>query len=89
TTWFYLLCIVSAGLLIYGFIKRRERQLRLEKTILENKVEERTIELKIEKQKVEEAHKDIKDSINYAKKIQEAQMPTEKYIEKKLKDLKK
>ena len=42
-----------------------------------------------EKQKVDTAHKDIKDSINYAKRIQVAHMPTDKYIEKKLKDLKK
>jgi two-component system sensor histidine kinase ChiS len=89
TTWFYILCIVLIGLIIYGYIKRRESQLREEKAILEKKVEERTAELSIEKQKVEEAHKDIKDSINYAKRIQLAHMPTDKYIEKKLKDLKK
>jgi streptogramin lyase len=89
TVWFYILCIVGAGLLIYGYIKRREHQLREEKAILENKVKERTNELEIEKLKVEEAHKDIKDSINYAKRIQQAQMPTEKYFEKKLKELKK
>lgn len=89
TTWFYVLCVLAAGLIIYGYIKRRESQLRLEKTVLENKVKERTNELEIEKLKVEEAHKDIKDSINYAKRIQQAQMPTDKYIDKKLKDLKK
>jgi ligand-binding sensor domain-containing protein len=89
TTWFYILCIVAAGLLIYTYIKRREKKLLKEKALLEQKVEERTAELQIEKLKVEEAHKDIKDSINYAKRIQQAQMPTEKYIEKKLKDLKK
>lgn len=89
TTWFYVLCILAAGLLIYAYIKRREKQLLKEKAILEQKVEERTAELQIEKQKVEEAHKDIKDSINYAKRIQQAQMPTDKYIDKKLKDLKK
>lgn len=89
TTWFYILCIVLGALLIYAYIKRREQKLVKEKAILEQKVEERTAELQIEKQKVEEAHKDIKDSINYAKRIQQAQMPTEKYIEKKIKDLKK
>lgn len=89
TTWFYVLCIIAIGLIIYGYIKRRERKLQEEKAILETKVKERTAELEIEKQKVEEAHKDIKDSINYAKRIQQAQMPTEKYIEKKIKDLKK
>lgn len=89
TTWFYILCVVVAGLTIYTYIKRREKKLKDEKAILENKVKERTVELEIEKQKVEEAHKDMKDSINYAKRIQEAQMPTEKYIDKKLKDLNK
>jgi ligand-binding sensor domain-containing protein/serine phosphatase RsbU (regulator of sigma subunit) len=86
TTWFYLICALSALLIIYGYIKFRERQLRHEKMILENKVEERTTELKIEKQKVETAHKDIKDSINYAKKIQEAILPEEEEIRSHLKD---
>jgi serine phosphatase RsbU (regulator of sigma subunit) len=34
---------------------------------------------------IEEKNKNITDSINYAKRIQQSLLPTEKYIEKKLK----
>jgi ligand-binding sensor domain-containing protein/serine phosphatase RsbU (regulator of sigma subunit) len=86
TTWFYVLCVLTIVLIIYSYIKWRERKLQEEKAALENKVEARTTELKIEKQKVEAAHKDIKDSINYAKKIQEAILPEEEEIRKHLKE---
>lgn len=36
---------------------------------------------------VEEKQKEILDSIHYAKRIQRSLLPTEKYIEKKLKEL--
>lgn len=37
---------------------------------------------------VEEKQKEILDSIRYAKRIQQSLLPTEKYIDKKLKELK-
>ncbi len=77
TNWFYALCIISVAASIYFYIKYREKKLMQEKAILEKKVEERTEELNEEKLKVEEAHKDIKDSIYYAQKIQSAIIPTE------------
>ncbi|MGZ3931617.1 MAG: two-component regulator propeller domain-containing protein [Bacteroidia bacterium] len=86
TTWFYLLCGLCGILLIYAFIKYRENKLRIEKALLEKKVEERTEELHHEKKKVEEAHQDIKDSILYAKKIQSAIIPTDEDFKKLLPD---
>ncbi|CAN5492466.1 hypothetical protein BH10BAC1_BH10BAC1_06030 [soil metagenome] len=41
-----------------------------------------------QKQEVEEKQKEIIDSINYAKRIQQSQLPTEKYINKSLNRLK-
>ena len=76
TKWFYALCIILGCLSIYAFIKYREKKLVAEKILLERKVEERTEELNQEKLKVEEAHKDIKDSIQYAQKIQSAIIPS-------------
>jgi len=84
TTWFYLLCIFTGGFSIYAFIKQREKQLIKDKTTLETKVKERTEELNVEKVKVEEAHKDIKDSIQYAQKIQSAVLPSEEDFKKLL-----
>ena len=42
-----------------------------------------------QKQLIEEKQKDIIDSINYAKRIQQSQLPTEKYINKNLKRMQK
>jgi serine phosphatase RsbU (regulator of sigma subunit) len=86
TIWFYTLCILLIIVMIYLYIKNREKKLIKEKQILEEKVEERTTELKEEKFKVELAHKDIKDSINYAKRIQEAILPLRDTISKHLND---
>lgn len=85
TKWFYALIILVLIGLIYAYIKWREQKLQKEKAVLESKVEERTLELKEEKQKVEEAHKEIKDSINYAKRIQEAILPLKDNIDQYLK----
>ncbi len=84
TKWFYTLCIITLILLVYSFIKFRERKLTKEKVVLESKVNLRTHQLKEEKEKVEEANKEIKDSINYAQKIQHAIMPTEEDFKKTL-----
>lgn len=86
TNWFYGLCFV---LLISGtwlFIRQRERNLRKEKEVLESRVEERTAELKDEKEKVQSAHKDIRDSINYAKRIQDSILPSDTELKTLLPD---
>jgi ligand-binding sensor domain-containing protein/serine phosphatase RsbU (regulator of sigma subunit) len=78
----YILYVLSISIFIWLYIRHREQKLIEEKRILEKKVQERTVE--IEKQKeslalqnkiIEEKNKDITDSIQYAKKIQEAILP--------------
>ncbi|HTL81242.1 MAG TPA: SpoIIE family protein phosphatase, partial [Bacteroidia bacterium] len=86
TKWFYTLCGLTLILSIWLFIRRRERILRKEKEILETKVSERTFELQQEKEKVTAAHKDIKDSINYAQRIQYALLAHEELLKQQLKD---
>jgi ligand-binding sensor domain-containing protein/serine phosphatase RsbU (regulator of sigma subunit) len=81
TKWFYALCLIFILIVIYSYIRSREQKLLKEKIVLKQKVEERTQELTREKLKVEIAHKDIKDSINYAKRIQEAILPLNEEIE--------
>ncbi|MEW6468628.1 MAG: two-component regulator propeller domain-containing protein [Bacteroidota bacterium] len=75
TKWFYFLCAATLLLLAYSYIKWREQKLVREKAVLEKAVHDRTLELRHEKEKVEEAHKSITDSINYARKIQTAILP--------------
>ncbi len=75
------------------YVKWREQKLKEEKDILEKKVEERTIEVKkektiVEQQKflIEEKHKEIKDSINYAERIQRALLASSKLLSENLKE---
>ena len=84
TKWFYAVCIVFIICCVYIYIKYREKKLRAEKLVLENKVEIRTRELKEEKIKVEEAHKEITDSIHYAKRIQRALLASDVLLKKNL-----
>lgn len=92
--WWMYVTYLSAGLLFIGlFIRWRERNLQMEKVILENKVELRTKELE-EKNKIVEEQKEIvleknlkiTDSINYAKRIQHAILPSEELIRSYLPD---
>ena len=53
---------------------------------LEEKVEERTIEVVKQKEIIEETNKHITDSIKYAKRIQEAFLPTENMVNVLLKN---
>ncbi|MBL4592194.1 MAG: SpoIIE family protein phosphatase [Flavobacteriales bacterium] len=74
--WFLILCAILLVLAIVGFIKIRERSLVKEKAILEEKVEERTEEVVQQSKELERKNKDIIDSITYAKRIQDAILPT-------------
>jgi ligand-binding sensor domain-containing protein/serine phosphatase RsbU (regulator of sigma subunit) len=86
TWWFISLCLIFGAISIYLFIQYRTQKLIKEKEILEAKVEERTHELKESNLKLEHAYTDIKDSINYAEKIQRAILPMDDLIKKYLPD---
>ena len=86
TMWFYALCFITALLLVFFFIKSREKKLQKEKLVLENKVDQRTSELKEAFSQIEEKNKEITDSINYASKIQAALLPSHTDIELLTKD---
>jgi len=99
TTWFYITVVLFVLILGYTIIVVRTRNLKKAQIVLTSKVEERTKELREEKEKVESvnieladqkkvievANKNITDSINYAKKIQEALLPKAAKLEE-LKD---
>lgn len=95
TTWFYTLSVIGVLLIGYVIIVVRTQKLKSAKIELEEKVSERTKELRSEKEKVEMANselaeqkkvvevvnKNLTDSINYAKKIQEAILPNPSKLE--------
>lgn len=78
TTWFYVIAGLSSIASIVGFIRYRTNIIKKENKILENKVSERTKELA-------EKNRDITSSIQYAKRIQEAILPSKELIFSKLK----
>lgn len=70
TTAFYLIILAVALILIILVARFREIQLRKEKSILEEKVRERTREIQAQKE-------EITSSIEYASRIQMAMLPVE------------
>jgi serine phosphatase RsbU (regulator of sigma subunit) len=60
--------------------QKNEKLIREQNSTLEQKVKERTYELNEQKLVVEEKNKEITDSINYAKRIQEAILPSQKLL---------
>ncbi len=89
TKVFYVLVVILLIIIIYSIMYFRTRNLKKTQQLLTIQVDERTKELREEKDKVEEqkkvievANKNITDSINYAKRIQEAILPkTDKLAE--------
>ncbi|MBL4654994.1 MAG: SpoIIE family protein phosphatase [Bacteroidia bacterium] len=94
TLWAYIsYLIVSAGI-IYIILQLYLRKLRAENARLERIVDERTKEIRKQKdqiekknvdlgeayKEIEEKNKDITDSINYAQKIQEAILPDHEFL---------
>ncbi|MCK9206301.1 MAG: SpoIIE family protein phosphatase [Salinivirgaceae bacterium] len=88
TTFAYIIYILLTASGIWMFIVIRERNLKEEKRILEQKVRERTAEiaakneeLATQNEKIAEQNKNITDSIQYARRIQAAILPPTEQIE--------
>lgn len=88
---------IGFGALIIGafflFFRVRTAALRRRQLVLENKVDEATVEIKNQKQEaehqrdlVEEKNKEIMDSITYAKRLQTAILPPQKLVKEWLND---
>ncbi|MEN8230761.1 MAG: two-component regulator propeller domain-containing protein, partial [Bacteroidota bacterium] len=75
-TWYFILAsIFVVGLAIFTYIMIRERALKRENSILEEKVRDRTAIVTAQKEELSQKNKDITDSIRYAKRIQFAILP--------------
>ena len=68
----YISYILFVIVVIYSFIKIRERNLIVERNRLEKKVTERTQEIEYQKALIEKKNRDITSSISYASRIQNA-----------------
>jgi serine phosphatase RsbU (regulator of sigma subunit) len=75
TLWFYIACAIGFALVLFFFIRYRERKLRKEKEYLEQVVKERTAEVVAQKEHIEAQKEEITSSITYARRIQHAVLP--------------
>ena len=82
TWWFYSIVSVLSLIGVVAFIKIRERKMLKRQEELEHTVALRTEELRKEKEVVEAQNHNIKESISYARRIQEAILPPQNVIEK-------
>lgn len=86
TWWAYVLYTVSGLLSIFLFIRFRTKKLVENQRHLESVVTQRTSEVVKQKELVEAKNKEITDSINYAKRIQSAILPSKNLIDRHLVD---
>ncbi len=71
---------------IFLLLRMNGRRLRAKKERLERIVEERTQEIREKKERIEEAHRDITAGLDYAQRIQEALLGSEKCIQGQFSD---
>jgi serine phosphatase RsbU (regulator of sigma subunit) len=100
TSWAYVLYVVGFVIVVYTIIRLSIRRVRQKNIQLEGLVEERTKEVVIQKQDaekqrdiaerqkelVEQAHREITDSINYAERIQRSFLATNDILDKNLEE---
>ncbi len=75
TWWFISIAVLLAIGVVIFIIKYRERKARQFQEILQQKLDERTREVVMQKEEIEIKNKDITDSINYAQRIQASILP--------------
>jgi serine phosphatase RsbU (regulator of sigma subunit) len=80
--WFLSLCGLILASLIFLFIRIRIMKLQKDKSILEQKIWERTAVIKRQKDEIEVQKQEIMDSILYAQRIQKAVLPSTDEIRK-------
>jgi hypothetical protein len=89
TWWFRTIGVCGLLFIVYLVFRWRTAQLRYRQAELELTVKQRTSEIEMQKNIIEEKQREVIDSIKYAKRIQQALMPSQKYIERIFKQLKK
>lgn len=81
TVLFYVIIIVLGGGVSYLVFKTRLKKLENDKQLLEQKVVERTKTIEEQKKDIEKQHDEIKQSIRYAQRIQQAMLPHPEIME--------
>lgn len=84
--WFWIVCGLIFLSLVYLLFRWRTIVVRERARQLEETVQERTEEIELQKVEIEIQHGEIKDSMAYAKKIQEAILPNASKVNQLLSD---
>jgi serine phosphatase RsbU (regulator of sigma subunit) len=84
--WAYLIDAVLFILAIWWIIQLKTKRLKQRQKELEEDVATATQEIRQQKEQVEEAHKEITDSINYAERIQRSFLATKELLSENLQD---
>jgi ligand-binding sensor domain-containing protein/serine phosphatase RsbU (regulator of sigma subunit) len=79
--WFLISALAFLLLINRLYIQLRERNLKREKILLENKVTERTRLIVLKNNQLAQKNKDITDSLQYASRIQSAVLPSTSVLE--------
>jgi len=80
TGWAYAVYALAFLIIVYAAVKLSVRRLEKAKQHLERVVSERTAEVERQKTQLEAAFTDIRDSIHYAKRIQDAILPLDEQV---------
>lgn len=86
TWWAKTGYVLISVFLIFGLVKWRTAQLRKRQRELEVQIELATREIRDQKELIEEKHKEITDSINYAERIQRTFLAADELLNKHMKD---
>lgn len=73
--WFILLVIASMIASVYAIIKYREKKQKEIQEYLEKELDQRTHEVRVQAEEIDNKNRDITDSINYAQRIQASILP--------------
>ena len=84
TWWAMCLYVVFAIAMVMTIVRWNGKRLRARAKFLDQKVTEATIEISRQKHQIEEKHKEITDSINYAERIQRSLLASEELLDKNL-----
>ncbi len=86
-TWrMYTLYALTLIGIVYLIIKQQTKKLKQRQKELEYKIDIATEDIREQKHIIEEKHKEITDSINYAERIQKSFLATKEHLEANLKD---
>jgi len=86
TIWAYIVYFILFVLIVYAIVIISIKRLKAKNEELERIVQERTKEILEQRDTLAEQKQEIEDSINYAKRIQQAVLPHNEYIEEIVND---